>query len=470
MRASGAPDRCKIGAWPRCFTVEEGDALDVRRVREHVDRAGALHRVAAVHEGARVRGQRGRIARHVDDPLRRQLEQPLQRLRREARPGRVDEDHVGPGRALEQRRDALGDVTRDELDVRDAVSLGVLAGPGDRLLGDLDPEHPPGAPGGEQADRAGTAVEIPGDVRLRERGVLDRELVQPLAHDGVRLHERSGRDGKPQPADELLVAVGAEERDRLEPGGRLGDARIHGVRDADDALRHERLQRVRLRHGTRRRDEHRKQLPGVRTLADDEVAQVALAGPPVVDREPAGARPPLEGPAHVVSGRRRDVARLDRHQLIPPPGPVKPERRPLGPRRPRVLELVAVAVLLGRGHDRLERHLEPAEATQSVVDLGRLVANLLGVVEVLPRAATADAEVRAARLHPAGAGLQELDRAGLGVAALQLRDARPHAVARKRTRDEDHQLAVPGDAAAAVGEGVDGEVDLLTAMKGDGHG
>ena len=218
------------------------------RVGEHVDRAGALQRVAGVEERARVRGERRRVARHVHDPLGRELDQPPHGLRRESRPGRVDEDDVRPRRPLEQRGDALGDVARHELDVRDAVSLGVLARPGDRLLGDLDAEDAAGARGGEKADRPRAAVEIPRDVRRAQVGVLDRELVQPLAHDRVGLHERPGGDGEPEPADELLVTIRAEQRHRLEPRRGLGDAGVHGVRDADHALRHDRLEPIHLGH------------------------------------------------------------------------------------------------------------------------------------------------------------------------------------------------------------------------------
>jgi len=59
--------------------------------------------------------------------------------------------------------------------------------------------------------------------------------------------------------------------------------------------------------------------------------------------------------------------------------------------------------------------------------------------------------------------------ARLGVAALELRHPGPHPVARERARDEDHQLSVAGDAAAAEREAVDREVDLLAAMKRLGH-
>jgi len=40
------------------------------------------------------------------------------------------------------------------------------------------------------------------------------------------------------------------------------------------------------------------------------------------------------------------------------------------------------------------------------------------------------------------------------------------AVAGQGPRDEDHQLAVPGDAAPAVGQAVDDELDLLIPLKG----
>ena len=272
------------------------------------------------------------------------------------------------------------------------------------------------------------------------------------------------------PPTQLLVAIGAEERHGLEPRRGLGDPGVHGMGDADHALRHERLQPIHLGHRPGRRHEHGEELPGVRALAHDEVAQVALAGRPVVDAQVGLARPALERPPDVVPGRRGDVARLDRHQLVPAPRAVEAERRPLGAVRPGVLELVAVAVLLGRRHDRLELDLDPAEAPERVVDLRRLVPHLLGVVEVLPGAAAAHAEVRAARRHAARARLEHLDGASLGVAALELRDPGPHAVAGEGPRHEHDQLAVAGDAAPAEGEAVDGEVDLLTAVEGDGHG
>src|SRR4029079_3018701 len=54
------------------------------------------------------------------------------------------------------------------------------------------------------------------------------------------------------------------------------------------------------------------------------------------------------------------------------------------------------------------------------------------------------------------------DRLGLGVAALELCDAGADAVAGEPAGYEHDQLAVAGDAAAAVRQPVDPELDLLT--------
>ena len=61
--------------------LQQRDALDVRRLREHVDRPHRLELVAAVvHELARVRRERRRVARDVDDPLGLRLDDPAHDL------------------------------------------------------------------------------------------------------------------------------------------------------------------------------------------------------------------------------------------------------------------------------------------------------------------------------------------------------------------------------------------------------
>ena len=56
---------------------EQRDALDVRRVREHVDRCAANELVAVlVAQHREIGRERRRVARHVDEPLGRELEHP----------------------------------------------------------------------------------------------------------------------------------------------------------------------------------------------------------------------------------------------------------------------------------------------------------------------------------------------------------------------------------------------------------
>src|SRR3954453_18469451 len=99
--------------------LEQRNALDVRRVREHVDRADPLQLVAVfVAECLHVRGERRRVARHVDDAWRADRPQPLQRLPGEAGARRVDDVDVGRARALEQLLDDLTDVAGEERRVR----------------------------------------------------------------------------------------------------------------------------------------------------------------------------------------------------------------------------------------------------------------------------------------------------------------------------------------------------------------
>src|SRR6185312_14283570 len=51
--------------------LEQRDALDVVRLGKHVDGAHPLQRPARLDQFGRVRRERRRVARDVDDPLRR---------------------------------------------------------------------------------------------------------------------------------------------------------------------------------------------------------------------------------------------------------------------------------------------------------------------------------------------------------------------------------------------------------------
>ncbi len=164
------------------------------------------------------------------------------------------------------------------------------------------------------------------------------------------------------------------------------------------------------------------------------------------------------------------MAGLDRQQLVPAAQPVKAQRGTVRRRHPRELELVAIPELLLCRHDRLELiPVQPAQPPQRLVHLGLLVAKLLGVLEILPGAAATHAEVLTAGGDAAGARLQQLDRAGLGMPALDLGHPRPHPVSGERTGHEHDQRTVAGDAAAAVGKAVHGQLDLFVSCNFGRH-
>ena len=66
--------------------------------------------------------------------------------------------------------------------------------------------------------------------------------------------------------------------------------------------------------------------------------------------------------------------------------------------------------------------------------------------------------------------MDELGDDALGEAALHLRDPRADVVARQTAPDEDDESVVPRDAAPAVGERVDPELELLSFPNGRSHG
>ncbi len=226
------------------------------------------------------------------------------------------------------------------------------------------------------------------------------------------------------------------------------------------------LDRVDQRLGlepARRRDQPHLQLARAPALADDEQAQEALARPPVPGRQALQAAPfehRLADRVRALGGEQAVVQRLD---------PVPAARRveaadqlAVVARAERVLELVAVAPLLDGGDDRLELEvLELADPLQRLADLGGLDLELALVRQHLP----GGARVRRGGRDAVGRGLEHLDRARLGVGALGLADDRAHAVARHGAGDEDDVALEPGDAVAAVGQRVDGQLEHVAARR-----
>ncbi len=105
----------------------------------------------------------------------------------------------------------------------------------------------------------------------------------------------------------------------------------------------------------------------------------------------------------------------------------KPQTRPPSSVSPNgVLELVAVAPLLQRGHDLLELEaVQVPDSAQRLIDLFALDLQLALVGEDLP----GDARMVGLRRYALGTGPQDLDGARVGVGALALVDERTHAIA-----------------------------------------
>src|SRR5439155_16625398 len=120
--------------------------------------------------------------------------------------------------------------------------------------------------------------------------------------------------------------------------------------------------------------------------------------------------------------------------------------------------------------DRLGRRLrDPADPPERVANLLVLRLELRVVGEVLEAAAAASRVVRAGRVDALIARLDDLDREGLRVAALDLRDPGTDGVARQAASDEDDEPVQPRDAVATEGERVDMERELLVLRYGRGH-
>ncbi len=286
-------------------------------------------------------------------------------------------------------------------------------------------------------------------------GELDRGAVEHLGHLRVGLEERVGRDQELEVAEPLAQPLGALDPLRLAALGVL--AQIGGAGPEQPLAVDGGGERVGVDRG-RGGDEPDLQLAGAPPLADDEVAQQPLLGPAVPGAEPLVARPGehlLAGDVAALGGEQAVVHRQD---LVPAPGRVEPaHERPVRAGAERVLELVAVAPLLDRGHDRLLREaVEPADPAQRVADLLGLDLELAVVREHLPRRAGMVGD----RRDPVRRGLEDLDRPRLGVRALGLADDGAHAVARQRAGDEDDVAVEPRHAVAAVGERIDGQLEL----------
>src|SRR5262245_40326693 len=126
----------------------------------------------------------------------------------------------------------------------------------------------------------------------------------------------------------------------------------------------------------------------------------------------------------------------------------------------------AVFERLRRGtHSDLEsarlRQIVPEHALEDPT----LGLGLQRVVEMLPLAAAARAEVGTGRLLPSGTGFDALDDLGADEVLLLLDRPHPHAVAGRREWHEDDLPLVPPQTGAAIDELLDRELERLRGRR-----
>ena len=303
----------------------------MRRVREHVHRPRPLEAVPPLGgELLDVPGQRRRVARDVDDPLRLEPRDPAQRLAGEPGARRIDDDDIGVAGAVAEVLDHLPHLARVERGVRDPVQLGVLERARDGLLRDLDAPDRQRVAGEREPDRADPAVEVVDALLARQLRVLARELVEPLRHGRVRLQERIRAHAEAEAAQLLLDRIVAEEELRRQVR-HLGRPVVHRPVDrahlGKAAQRGDEAVHVELAGS---RDELDERLARVAALADDEVPQEAGVLGLVVGLEPLAARPVARRFPDRVPEVGREPAAADVEHLVPAAGAVEAERRPSG--------------------------------------------------------------------------------------------------------------------------------------------
>ena len=315
---------------------------------------------------------------------------------RPARGGSITTTSGLPASSMRGRRPVRALPTRKwafSIPLRSALRSASAIAPTD----ELEAPDLAGVAGEGEADRADAAVEVEDALGAGEAGELGGDPVEALGHLGVRLKERAVGDLEVEPAELLRDRLGAKGAGRAL--GRSRSSFDHGVEVDGRAL-----------DRSRRRDEARLQVAGAQALADDEVAQDAVAAAAVQRGNLVGDGPAAHLVAGVVAALGGEVAVVDTDDAVPAAAGVEAEGEAGIGGAEGVFELVAVAPFGHGGDDRIELEgVEAADAAQGLVDLALLLGKLALVREALPRRAGAGLTVVDADVGPAlGAGAEDL--------------------------------------------------------------
>src|SRR4051794_24906488 len=135
--------------------------------------------------------------------------------------------------------------------------------------------------------------------------------------------------------------------------------------------------------------------------------------------------------------------------------PVKPDDVILGMNRDPVPITIGQSRRDYRFHRRRRKF---PDSPHRLFDLFRLCLQLLRVGHVLIGASTAPAKVGTLWIRALGRGLEQLEQFAFGKLFLLPRDSRGDLLPLDRERNKDRLPFIPGDAFAAEGDVVDGEV------------
>ena len=168
---------------------DQGNGLDVRGHREHVDGLDFLGFVAELLEDGEVAGEAGGVAGDVDDAVGLHVGEGLEDGLGAAGARWVDDDDIGAHALLVETRHDFGRVADDKFGVADVVVARVLLRIEDGGLDDLDAVDLAGFLREEQRDRAGAAVGVDDGLLALEIREFQRLVVEDFGLLRVDLEE-----------------------------------------------------------------------------------------------------------------------------------------------------------------------------------------------------------------------------------------------------------------------------------------
>lgn len=149
---------------------------------------------------------------------------------------------------------------------------------------------------------------------------------------------------------------------------------------------------------------------------------------------------------------------------------IKAEHRGVARKPEGEAALVAIARRIFHSDDGLHGHVrKPAQAGERIHDPLLLLAELRGVAQMPERAATALREHGAGGADTVGRGLDDFDRFCDGVGWLHLDDVRADFLACERADDEHGEALYAGNTLTFVGQGLDGDDEVVVFLNGRAH-